>query len=103
MPVKKKAITKKVIKKTTKVNTKKKVEAKKKTPAKKKQPEKKIAKNEPLEVKKAKNSIKKGLNMSLSDGLFFEIECYNRTIPTKDRLEGILAFNEKRPPKFEGH
>ena len=34
--------------------------------------------------------------MSLSDGLF-EIECYNRTIPTKDRLEGILAFNEKRP------
>jgi enoyl-CoA hydratase len=64
---------------------------------------KKIAKNAPLAVKQAKNSIKKGLNMSLSDGLFFEIECYNRTIPTKDRLEGILAFNEKRPPKFEGH
>ena len=54
-------------------------------------------------MKQAKSSIKKGLNMSLSDGLFFEIECYNRTIPTKDRLEGILAFNEKRPPKFEGH
>ena len=64
---------------------------------------KKIAKNAPLAVKQAKNSIKKGLNMSLSDGLFFEIECYNRTIPTKDRLEGILAFNEKRPPKFKGH
>ena len=39
--------------------------------------------------------------MSLSDGLSFEIECYNRTIITKDRQEGILAFNEKRPPKFK--
>ena len=47
--------------------------------------------------------IKKGLQMSLSDGLSFEIECYNRTIITKDRQEGILAFNEKRPPKFKGH
>ena len=44
MPVKKKAITKKVIKKTTKVKTKKKVEVKKKPPAKKKQPVKKIPK-----------------------------------------------------------
>jgi CarD family transcriptional regulator len=44
MPVKKKAITKKVTKKTSKVKTKKKVEVKKKTPAKKKQPIKKIPK-----------------------------------------------------------
>ena len=62
-----------------------------------------IAQNAPLAVKQAKNSIKKGLQMSLSDGLSFEIECYNRTIITKDRQEGILAFNEKRPPKFKGH
>ena len=33
--------------------------------------------------------------MSLSDGLSFEIEAYNRTIPTEDRREGVLAFNEK--------
>jgi CarD family transcriptional regulator len=44
MPVKKKATTKKVTKKTSKVKTKKKVEVKKKTPAKKKQPIKKIPK-----------------------------------------------------------
>ena len=44
MPVKKKVITKKVTKKTSKVKTKKKVEVKKKTPAKKKQPIKKIPK-----------------------------------------------------------
>ena len=54
MPVKKKSTTKKVIKKTTKVKTKKKVEVKKKSPVKKKQSLKKIAKK-----KVAKKLIKK--------------------------------------------
>jgi enoyl-CoA hydratase/carnithine racemase len=41
--------------------------------------------------------------MSVADGLAFEIEAYNRTVPTKDRLEGVAAFNEKRVPKFNGN
>ena len=57
MPVKKKATTKKVTKKTSKVKTKKKVEVKKKTPAKKKQPIKKIPKKKV--VKKAVNKVVK--------------------------------------------
>jgi enoyl-CoA hydratase/carnithine racemase len=61
-----------------------------------------ISSKAPIAVKQAKQSIHKGLQMSLSDGLSFEIEAYNRTIPTKDRIEGVLAFNEKRKPKFEG-
>ena len=40
--------------------------------------------------------------MSLSDGLAYEIEAYNRMIPTEDRREGINAFNEKRPARFQG-
>ena len=40
--------------------------------------------------------------MSLADGLAFEIESYNRTIPTQDRREGVSAFNEKRAPDFKG-
>ena len=40
--------------------------------------------------------------MSLADGLAFEIESYNRTIPTQDRREGVSAFNEKRAPNFKG-
>lgn len=61
-----------------------------------------IAGNAPIAVRQAKQSIHKGLQMSLSDGLAFELEAYYRTVPTRDRTEGVLAFNEKRKPKFEG-
>ncbi|MGB7241517.1 MAG: enoyl-CoA hydratase-related protein [Sulfitobacter sp.] len=61
-----------------------------------------IAANAPIAVRQAKQAIHKGLQMGLMDGLAFEIEAYNRTIPTKDRREGVLAFNEKRKPKFKG-
>lgn len=62
----------------------------------------KIAANAPIAVRQAKQAIHKGLQMSLSDGMSFEIEAYNRTVPTQDRTEGVAAFNEKRPPKFTG-
>ena len=61
-----------------------------------------IAANAPIATRQAKQAIHKGLQMGLSDGLAFEIEAYNRTIPTQDRREGVAAFNEKRAPKFEG-
>ena len=61
-----------------------------------------IASNAPIAVKQAKQSIHKGMQMSLSDGLAFEIEAYNRTVPTEDRREGVLAFNQSRQPKFSG-
>ena len=62
----------------------------------------KISANAPLAVQRAKQSIHRGLQMSLSDALMYEIESYYRTVPTRDRQEGILAFNEKRNPDFEG-
>ncbi len=61
-----------------------------------------IARNGPIAVRQAKQSIHRGMQMSLRDGLTFEIEAYNRTVPTADRREGVLAFNEKRDPKFQG-
>ena len=61
-----------------------------------------IAANGPLSVRQAKQAIHRGLQMSLADGLAFEIEAYNRLVPTEDRREGVRAFNEKRKPKFEG-
>ena len=61
-----------------------------------------ISANAPIAVRQAKLSIHKGLQMGLMDGLAFEIEAYNRTVPTQDRKEGVTAFNEKRPANFEG-
>ena len=60
-----------------------------------------ISKNAPL----ALTQIKKSLNATeagILPGYLFEIESYNRLIPTDDRREGIAAFNEKRSPKFQG-
>ena len=62
----------------------------------------KIASNGPVAVRQAKQAISRGMQMSLTDGLAFEIEAYNRTIPTQDRREGVAAFNERRPPHFSG-
>jgi enoyl-CoA hydratase len=61
-----------------------------------------IAGNAPISTRQAKQSIHRGLQMSLRDGLTYEIEAYNRTVPTEDRQEGVLAFNERRPPQFKG-
>ncbi|XP_019524238.1 PREDICTED: methylglutaconyl-CoA hydratase, mitochondrial isoform X3 [Hipposideros armiger] len=40
--------------------------------------------------------------VDLVTGLAIEEACYAQTIPTKDRLEGLLAFKEKRSPRFKG-
>ena len=61
-----------------------------------------IAANAPLAVRQARQSIHSGLQMSLNDGMAFEIEAYNKLVPTADRYEGVLAFNEKRKPVFNG-
>lgn len=61
-----------------------------------------IASNAPLSVRQAKLSVHQGLQLSLLDGLAFEIEAYRRLVPTEDRREGNLAFNERRQPVFQG-
>ena len=62
-----------------------------------------IAGNAPIAVREARRAIHGGLHRPIDDAMRFEIECYNRLIPTEDRREGIAAFNEKRKPQFKGH
>ena len=61
-----------------------------------------IAGNAPISTRQIKQSVNMGLNMDLQTGMMFEIEAYNRMVPTEDRREGIRAFNEKRKPVYRG-
>ena len=61
-----------------------------------------IASNAPIAVRQAKRSIDKATVLDRSNGYSFEIEAYNRTVGTEDRIEGIKSFNEKRKPDFKG-
>jgi len=61
-----------------------------------------IAANAPISTRQIKQSVNYGQNMDLASGMMFEIEAYNRMVPTEDRREGIRSFNEKRKPVFRG-
>lgn len=61
-----------------------------------------IAANGPLAVQAAKEAMRRGLDLSLTEGLAYELECYRRIIPTNDRREALAAFGEKRSPNFCG-
>ncbi len=61
-----------------------------------------IADNAPISVRQAKHAIHLGMQTDLASGMMFEIEAYNRMVPTEDRREGIASFNEKRKPRFTG-
>ena len=61
-----------------------------------------IAGNAPVSARQVKKALDKATELDRMSGYAFEIEAYNRTIPTEDRQEGINAFNEKRKPKYKG-
>ena len=61
-----------------------------------------IANNGPVAIQQAKFAINYGLECSIGVALPLESKAYEITIPTKDRLEALTAFAEKRKPVFEG-
>ncbi len=56
----------------------------------------------PIAVKQAKLAIKKGIELEIEEALRFEVECYKPCLYSKDRIEGLKAFGEKRRPQYVG-
>lgn len=57
-----------------------------------------VARHSPLGLRHAKRAVRSGFDRSMSDGLRIEDEAWRAVAFSADRIEGIAAFNEKRPP-----
>lgn len=56
----------------------------------------------PLSTAAAKSSIERGYGKPMTEALEIERECYERTLYSEDRDEGLRAFAEGRPPRYQG-
>jgi methylglutaconyl-CoA hydratase len=56
----------------------------------------------PLSVISAKSAIERGHGRNIEDGIAIERECYDVTLFSEDRDEGLAAFAEGRPPQYRG-
>ncbi len=63
---------------------------------------KEIAQNAPLSLQSIKKSIQTGLHTDMNTALSIELDQYYKCANSEDRMEGILAFNEKRKPNWQG-
>ena len=62
----------------------------------------KIADKAPVALQFCKEAVNKGMDLTLVQGVRLEADLYFLIQTTKDRMEGINAFLEKRPPVFKG-
>jgi enoyl-CoA hydratase/carnithine racemase len=61
-----------------------------------------LAQGAPIAQRAALRAIDGGRDLALAQALAFERECYEATLASEDRREALLAFAEKRKPRFEG-
>jgi enoyl-CoA hydratase/carnithine racemase len=57
-----------------------------------------IAANSPVAVRNAKHALRRGQDLDLAEGLAVEDTAWRNAIFSADRVEGVRAFLEKRPP-----
>lgn len=56
----------------------------------------------PVAIRMAKKAINEGVETDIASALVLEEDCYDQVLNTKDRLEGLAAFAEKRKPRYTG-
>jgi enoyl-CoA hydratase/carnithine racemase len=56
----------------------------------------------PISIASAKSAIERGYGRAIGEALSIERECYERTLYSEDRDEGLAAFAEGRKPSFQG-
>lgn len=56
----------------------------------------------PIAIRMAKKAIDEGFDVDSESALGLEEVCYEQLLNTKDRLEGLAAFAEKRKPMYSG-
>ncbi|MHB1044299.1 MAG: enoyl-CoA hydratase/isomerase family protein [Eubacteriales bacterium] len=61
-----------------------------------------IIANSPIAVRQAKKALNDGTEMSMDEGITYEAECWLVNFATRDRVEGLSAFLEKRKPEYQG-
>ncbi|HSB20400.1 MAG TPA: enoyl-CoA hydratase-related protein [Anaeromyxobacteraceae bacterium] len=61
-----------------------------------------VARNAPVSLRQAKRAIDGGFALPLDQALDLEQRMYQDCLGTRDRLEALRAFAEKRPPIFTG-
>jgi enoyl-CoA hydratase/carnithine racemase len=61
-----------------------------------------IAANSPVGLRNAKWALRGGSGSDLGAGLEIEDQAWERTAFSPDRVEGIAAFNDRRPPRWPG-
>jgi methylglutaconyl-CoA hydratase len=61
-----------------------------------------VARNAPVSIRQAKRAIDGALHLDLDEALAFENRMYQDCLGTRDRVEALRAFAEKRKPIFTG-
>ncbi len=61
-----------------------------------------VARNAPVSLRQAKRAIDGGWQLPLDEALDLEHRMYKDCLGTKDRIEALQAFAQKRKPKFTG-